>query len=177
MTPDFDQDHFKMFGLPVRFGIDVTQLDQAYRKVQAEVHPDRYSVGSGAEKRLSMQWATRANEAYQTLKKPVARARYLLALAGIDTQEETNTAMPPQFLVQQMTWRELVTEARGQRDVGGLDAVAGELRTLERALHLELARSLDDSPDHGHAAGLVRKLRFLEKLAEEIRAAQESMEH
>lgn len=166
-----------MFGLPIRFGIDIGQLDQAYRKVQAEVHPDRFSAGSGAEKRLSMQWATRANEAYQTLKKPVARARYLLALAGIDTQEETNTAMPPEFLAQQMTWRESVMEARSHRDVAGLDLLITELRTLERALHLELAKSLDDVPDHGHAAMLVRKLRFLEKLAEEIRVAQESMEH
>ncbi|MDX2220980.1 MAG: Fe-S protein assembly co-chaperone HscB [Burkholderiales bacterium] len=178
MTPDFNQDHFSLFGLPRQFALDMARLDQAYRRVQGEVHPDRFAGGSDVEKRLSMQWATRTNEAYQTLRKPVARARYLLALAGVDTQEETNTAMPADFLMQQMMWRETVAEARVAKDIGQLDALLHSLRQSERELQRELADALDGTArNHAQAALLVRKLRFIEKLADEIGAAQEALEH
>lgn len=177
MTPDFNQDHFSLFGLPRQFALDAARLDLAYRQVQAEVHPDRFAGGSDAEKRVSMQWATRANEAYQTLKKPVARARYLLALAGVDTQEETNMAMPADFLMQQMEWREAVAEARAGKDAIALDGVLTQLRSAEREMQKDLADSLDADPNHAQAALLVRKLRFIEKLADEVGAAQEALEH
>lgn len=176
MNPDFNQDHFSLFGLTRQFAVDMARLDQAYRQVQAEVHPDRFAGGSDAEKRLSMQWATRANEAYQTLRRPVARARYLLALAGVDTQEETNTAMPADFLMQQMEWREAVAEARASKDTQALDDVLNTLRQSERAMHQKLADALDGQRDHVLAALLVRKLRFIEKLADEVGAAQEALE-
>lgn len=177
MTSDFNQDHFSLFGLTRQFAIDASRLDQAYRQVQAEVHPDRFAGGSDAEKRLSMQWATRANEAYQTLKKPVSRARYLLSLAGVDTQEDTNTTMPTDFLMQQMEWREGVAEARAGKDLGALDKLLADLRLAERDMQRQLSEALDGKPDHANAALLVRKLRFTEKLAEEISAAQEALEH
>jgi len=177
MTPDFNQDHFSLFGFTRQFAIDLARLDLAYRQVQAEVHPDRFAGGSDAEKRVSMQWATRANEAYQTLKKPVARARYLLALAGVDTQEETNTAMPADFLMQQMEWREAVVDARAGKDMGSLDKLLVELRESELGMQRQLAEALDGKQDNAQAALLVRKLRFIEKLAEEISSAQEALEH
>jgi molecular chaperone HscB len=177
MTPDFNQDHFALFGLKPAFGIDMPRLDQAFRRVQAEVHPDRFAGGSDAEKRISMQWATRANEAYQTLRKPIARARYLLSLSGVDTQEETNTSMPTDFLMQQMEWREGVAEARADKNTVALDSLAAELRQSEAALQSELANALDVQPDHARAALVVRKLRFIDKLAEEISLAQEALEH
>lgn len=176
MTPDFNQDHFSLFGLGRQFALDMARLDSAYRQVQAEVHPDRFAGGSDAEKRVSMQWATRANEAYQTLKKPVARARYLLKLAGVDTQEETNTAMPADFLIQQMEWRESVADARAGNDLPALDDLLTALRRSERDMQRQLADALDITQDHSQAALLVRKLRFIEKLAEEISAAQEALE-
>jgi molecular chaperone HscB len=58
-----------------------------------------------------------------------------------------------------------------------LDALTTELRSVEHSMHSALGLSLDDVPDHAHAAMTVRKLRFIEKLSEEIRAARESMEH
>ena len=57
---------------------------RAYRDIQGQVHPDRFAHAGEAERRLSMQWATHANEAYQTLKNPLERAQYLLQLAGHD---------------------------------------------------------------------------------------------
>ena len=94
MLIDFSKNHFELFGLPVSFQLDMTQLEQAYRQLQSQVHPDKHAHLGETEKRLALQWATQANHAYQTLRQPLARARYLLQLNGIDTQEETNTAMP-----------------------------------------------------------------------------------
>ena len=94
--------HFELFDLPQTFAIDLAKLDQVYRRLQGEVHPDRFATGSDSEKRQSLQLATQANDAYQTLKSPLLRARYLLQLKGIETLEESNTAMPASFLMQQM---------------------------------------------------------------------------
>ena len=88
------QNHFDLFQLPQRFAIDRKALDAAYHDVQNQVHPDKFVNATDAEKRVAMQWATRANEAYLTLKSPLKRATYLCELHGIDLQTESNTAMP-----------------------------------------------------------------------------------
>ena len=120
--------YFELFDLPVRFAVDGEALETAYRKVQAEVHPDRFASAPEAERRRALELATEANEAFQTLRSPVARARYLLQLRGIDTQEETNTAMPVDFLMAQMEWREAVADARAASDVEGLEQLAAAVR-------------------------------------------------
>jgi molecular chaperone HscB len=91
--------HFALLGLPVQFEIDMDVLQSNYRKIQSEVHPDKFVTASPAERLQSMQSATLANEAFQTLKHPTSRARYLLQLQGIETLEDSNTAMPADFLV------------------------------------------------------------------------------
>ena len=90
------------------------------------MHPDRFASGTAAERRVAMQWATRANEAYTTLRSPQRRAAYLVERAGVPINAETNTAMPPAFLMQQMEWREALDEVRG--DSAALDALS-ERRT------------------------------------------------
>ena len=75
---DFNTDHFSLFELPPGFRLDAALLDRRYLEMQSRVHPDRFASAGEAERRLSLQWATRVNEAYQTLKKPLARAKYLL---------------------------------------------------------------------------------------------------
>ena len=176
MNPDFSKNHFELFNLPVAFAIDSAALDRAYREVQREVHPDRFTIASDAEKRLAAQWSTRANEAYQTLKSPLNRGRYLLKIHGIDTEEESNTAMPVDFLMQQMEWREAVVDARRGRDEVRLDALAAQHRADETRLFALLADELATPPGMAAARLTVRKLRFLEKLGEEIDDAFESVD-
>jgi molecular chaperone HscB len=172
-VPENFQDHYALFGLPASFALDPARLEGRYRELQGQVHPDRFAAASEAERRVAMQWATRANEAYRTLRDPVDRARYLLALKGFDTGEETNTAMPADFLMQQMEWREAVAEARVPLDTKRLDALRAELAG-ERADMLEqLERAIDRDSNYDAGCSLVRKLRFLEKLEEEIDAALE----
>ena len=69
-----NQNHFELFGLPARFAVDAAALEARYHELQREVHPDRFAAAPEAERRVSMQRATRVNEAYQTLKSPLRRA-------------------------------------------------------------------------------------------------------
>lgn len=173
---DFQQDFFQLFELLPRFEIDRTALDQRYRDLQSQVHPDKFSHLSESEQRLSMQWSTRINEGYQTLRSPLARGRYLLSLQGVDTQEETNTAMPLDFLMQQMEWREVLQDAIEAKDMDALDVLSDNNRKETAMLQQQLGTQLDESHDHLAAAGSVRKLRFLEKLAEEISSAYDELD-
>ena len=167
MSPDFARNHFELLGLPVAFGVDAARLEQGYRELQSRVHPDRFAAGSDLERRMAMQWATRANEAYRTLRNPVDRARYLLGLKGFDTGEETNTAMPPDFLMQQMEWREGVAEARAAHDAEALAGLRADIAAARAEMLEMLGRALDAS-HYDAGCSLVRKLRFLEKLDDEI---------
>lgn len=175
MTIDFTKNHFDLFHLPISFALDSTALDAAYRDVQREVHPDRFTTAPDAEKRLAAQWATRANEAYQTLKSPLNRGRYFLKIHGIDTEEESNTAMPVEFLMQQMEWREAVVAARALRDEAKLEGLATQKNTDEKALFTQLSGELNQLSSFAEARLTVRKLRFIEKLGEEIDDAFEAV--
>jgi molecular chaperone HscB len=176
MSPDFTKSHFALFGLPVGYDLDVAALDQTYRDIQREVHPDRFANAADAEKRIAAQWAMQVNEAYRTLKSPLARGRYLLKLNGIDTEEDSNTAMPVAFLMQQMEWREAVVAARNAHDDRALEQLAKDKRAEERALFSLLAEQLSVAATMREARETVRKLRFLEKLGEEIDLASEAIE-
>jgi len=173
---DFSKNYFALFGLEPAFQTDLAHLEQSFRALQAQVHPDKFSSAGDAERRLSMQSSTHVNEAYQTLKQPMSRARYLLSLHGVDTQEETNTAMPADFLMQQMEWREAIGEATEAADAAALDHLANQLRHATKSLHEELGLQLDQQHDYAGAAGAVRKLRFFDKLREEINDALEALE-
>jgi molecular chaperone HscB len=165
---DFNSDFFTLFGLPRVFRLDLAQLESAYRALQARFHPDRAVTLPDAERRFALQAATRINEAYQALKAPLARGRYLLSLAGVDTQEETNTAMPMDFLMQQMEWREEIAEARAASDVDALERVATLLTREVKQMESSLALALDEQTRYQDAALLVRKLKFMEKLEREV---------
>lgn len=163
-------DHFSLFGLPARFDLDAQALESAWRTVAAQVHPDRYATASPAERRVAMQWAARANEAYRVLRDPLLRARYLCEQAGVDLQTESNTAMDPEFLMQQMTWREMLDDARD--DARALAALQAELEQARAAMRATLARLLDQDRDYAAAGLKVREWMFVEKLAEELAQAQ-----
>jgi molecular chaperone HscB len=175
MNADFKKNHFELFGIAPSFSLDVAALETAYREVQREVHPDRFANASDAEKRLAAQWATQANEAYRTLKSALNRARYVLKLHGIDTEEERNTAMPLEFLVQQMEWREAVVDTKAKKDEVRLGQLAADKRREEKQLFVLLAEQLAQPPTMLDARETVRKLRFLEKLGEEIDLAHEEI--
>ncbi len=166
-----ETDFFRLFGLEPRFAIDAGALESAYRRVQSQVHPDRYAAGSAAEQRVAMQWATVANEAYLTLRSPLKRAAYLCERHGHAIEAESNTAMPPQFLAQQLHWRESLDEAGAAGELKALQADVDATRAHALAA---LSTALDQTRDHARAAALVRQLMFIEKFATEIAAATDA---
>lgn len=173
---DFNRDYFALFGLPRRQELDELDLETRYRDVQARVHPDKHAHLPDPERRLAMQWATRINEAYLTLKSPLKRAEYLLRLLGHDPQIEHNTAMPAEFLMHQMELREAVEAARQGGDGDRLDRMHRQIKKEMQAQHAALAEALDRRSDRARGADIVRQLMFQEKLLHEIDEALEIIE-
>ena len=168
--------HFELFGLEPVFALNADSLDSAYRDIQAKVHPDRFAHAGDAERRASLQWTTRVNEAYRTLKDPVQRARHLLELRGVDVAFESNTAMPADFLVQQMELRESLEEAVATKDAASLDSLRKGLVEEKSKLEKKIGESIDAREDYRGAAELVRKLMFLDRLDAEVDLAYEALE-
>jgi molecular chaperone HscB len=129
---EFRGDHFALFGLEPRFTLDTEALSGAWRRLQALVHPDRYAGGGDAQARVAMQWSTLVNTAYRTLLDPLARAGYLCELRGVPIDAERNTAMPVDFLDEQMQWREELDEAPAEPEARARATreAAAEVRVL-----------------------------------------------
>jgi molecular chaperone HscB len=157
---------FNLLGLPSQFDVDLSVLDHNYRKIQTEVHPDKFVTASPAERLQSMQQATLANEAYQTLKHPTSRAKHLLSLQGIASLEDSNTAMPTDFLMRQMEWREAIEDAKAAKDVAALDALLKEMKLETQKILTQLAIELISHPEL--AALNVSKLSFIDKVSADV---------
>jgi molecular chaperone HscB len=153
--------------------VDAVALERAYREIQARVHPDRFAQAGDAERRASLQWTTRVNEAYRVLKSPVQRAKYLLELNGVDLAFETNTQMPAEFLARQLELREALAEAR---EPAALERLQADVRRERRQLEHGIGELIDARRDFAAAADEARKLMFLDKLAAEIDLAFDKVE-
>jgi molecular chaperone HscB len=166
-----DTDDFTLFGLPQRFALERADVDARWKALQGEVHPDRFAAQGAAARRVAMQWAVRVNEAYRRLKDPLHRAAYLCELRGAPIDAESNTAMPGDFLAQQMHWRESLDEAAGEPAIAALASeVAGEREARLR----RVGQLLDERGDAAGAAREVRALMFIERFAEDIERRTET---
>ena len=171
------QSYFELFGLESAFNIDLTMLESNYRKIQSESHPDRFVNATSAEKLKSMQMATLANEAYQTLKNPASRAKYLLELQDIEAISETNTAMPADFLMQQMEWRETLEDAKAAKDMDAVDQLLNEIKQEAKSLNVTLISLIDEKQDYSSATDATRKLIFIDKVCADINKVIEQIEN
>ena len=170
------QNYFELFGLTPAFNIDLANLEANFRKIQSEVHPDRFVAGTTSEKLHSMQTATLANEAYASLKAPALRAAYLLALSGIDATPETNTKMPADFLMQQMEWREALEDAKQAKKINDLESLLKEMQKEAKDLQAELTQLFDNKKDLVAATEVTRKLIFIDKVCADINKAIELLD-
>ena len=158
---------FELFELPVAFAVDAARLDERWKVLQREVHPDRHAAADAQTQRQAMQWSVRINEAYQRLKDPLKRAAYLCELHGAPVQAENNTAMPAAFLMQQMEWREALEEARSGEQ---LEDMADEVAAARKKMLADLQTSADERRDFVALAGQVRALMFVERFARDVEA-------
>ena len=166
-------DDFTLFGVPQRFAQARPDLDQRWRQLQAEVHPDRFASEGASAQRLAMQWAVRVNEAYARLKDPLARAGYLCELRGAAIDAERNTAMPPAFLMQQMEWREALDDAK---DAAAVEHIDGQIAQAEQALLADVERKLDQQGDAAAAAADVRALMFVRRFRQDVEHRLEALD-
>ena len=172
------KNHFELFGLPVSFDVDTDDLTSRYRELQRRVHPDKFANAPDQERRLSLQMTALVNEAYQTLMDPVRRGRYLLSLRGVDMDGETDTAMDPAFLMEQMELREQLEEVRQVANPGKqLAELANRIdqRMQETIGRLRSALEQDSSEETRHARNLVREMQFLQKMHHEIGNLEEEL--
>jgi len=172
------KNHFELFGLPVTFDVDVDDLASRYREMQRSVHPDRFANASDQDRRLSLQMTALINEAFQTLKDPVRRGRYLLGLRGVDLGDETDTAMDPAFLMEQMELREQLDEVRQADNPHKL--LAELANRIEQRMHdsIENFRNVltEGTPEADRKArNVVREMQFLEKMRQEIDNLEEEL--
>ncbi|MGJ7495825.1 Fe-S protein assembly co-chaperone HscB [Variovorax sp. RT4R15] len=158
---------FELFGVPTTFAQDRAALDARWKELQREAHPDRFAAQGASAQRVAMQWSVRINEAYQRLKNPLRRASYLCELNGSPIEAENNTAMPGDFLVQQMEWREALEDVA---DEASLDALRNEVDAGRTRALSSLDWLIDEKGDYAGAARQVRALMFIERFAEDIDA-------
>ena len=162
-------DYFALFQLKPQFKIDRQALESAYLTVQQKVHPDMHAQASDSDKRVSMQLSALANSAYRILMNPIQRGLYMCGRNGVDPQLETNTAMPAQFLMQQMEWRETLDDVRGQPSK--LDELYKEVEQTRANLLKEVEATIDGANDFELAAKQLRALLFIDKFSAELEDA------
>lgn len=173
-----DKSFFALFGLAAKFSLDGTALESAWRTLQATVHPDKFAGASDAQRRLALQWSTQINEAHDTLKDPILRATYLCRLHGVEVDAERNTAMAPDFLVQQMEWREALDDAVSAKDAQALSQLDQEVGTAVAETTLLLEHLLDGpSPDYERACEEIRRMMFLVKFNQQLRDEERRLSH
>ena len=163
--------YFQLFRLPESFDIDEAALDPTYRTLAARFHPDRTAAASAFEQKQAVMMSATLNQAYAVLKNPTDRAAYLLKQQGIDADAPENTRMDTAFLMQQMEWREALAEARATRNEAALQKLQHEIAQAQTELYAALSQAFAQRQPET-AADLVRQGRFLNKMRQEVSAAQ-----
>lgn len=167
MTPT---NSFDLFGLPRLYKIDLVELEQKWKTISAQVHPDRFVSASASEKRVAVEWSARVNEAYRVLKDPVKRAEYLCALAGFDRDERTQSTMNIDFLENQMAWREALEQARLNQHADDLKVLRSSVLEASNTYEL-LVGDLLDQHQWQTAGDRLREWMFIQKFSQEVTQA------
>jgi len=176
---DLSSNYFELFGLPQTYQIDTAALAERYRELQRVIHPDRFAHGTDQEKRLSMQGAALINEAFQVLRDPISRARYLLSLHGVEIEGGSRTTQDPAFLMEQMELREELEATREAADAPAvLESLIGRIDAQMRSLVAKLAVQMDShSPGHlEEARELLYKMQFTHKLRQEAESLEAQLD-
>lgn len=165
--PDFKQNYFELFNLPVQFELDRKQLGARYRQLQQELHPDRFATTSTREQRIAVQYSAMVNEAYATLNKALPRAVYLLQLRGLGQEAIAAEHIDGGFLIEQMELREKLESIPGLVDPDTVlehlvSEIAGDIRVHQG----EFARAYLGL-DLPAAASACVKMQYLDKLLQE----------
>ena len=118
VQPPGQLSHFMRFGLEPSFDVNIDWLDQQYFDLQRNLHPDRFATCSAQEKSLSQQQSTAINDAYETLKKPLSRADYMIDLLSADSlSEDIDLSNDQELLLESMELREALEECEAMEQI------------------------------------------------------------
>lgn len=174
------QTHFELFELPVSFDVNLQDLSQRYRELQRVVHPDKFVNASDYERRLSVENAALINDAYQILKSPQRRARYMLELQSVSFDDEKDTAFDPAFLMEQIELREALGELNQNSDpMASLNKIMLDINRRIDAVVQGLQEGLQSEcltdDQKITLKQLVHKMQFLNKLQHEAEYQEENL--
>ena len=160
---------FTLLQLPEAFDIDLETLHQNYQSIQKNIHPDRFATFDDEARLESIKKTAQVNDAYQTLKSPIRRAEYLLQLKGINIHDEKYTAVPQDFLMQQMEWREELETYKLNKVA--LEKLAQDIQKNKNDMMNQLPSFFDDKNHLNDAIRVTRELNFIEKIEQHINDA------
>ncbi|MBX9446130.1 co-chaperone HscB [Dickeya chrysanthemi] len=168
-------DYFALFGLPIRYNVDGSLLASRFQELQRQFHPDRFAASPERERMMALQQAATINNAYQALKHPLKRAEYMLSLHGFDLSNEQHTLHDTAFLMEQMELREELDEIERRPDAeSALATFAQRLQGITRQRSEQMTRELDEE-SWSDAADTVRKLRFFDRLRQQVEQLEEQL--
>ncbi|WP_237386061.1 co-chaperone HscB [Xenorhabdus sp. Sc-CR9] len=168
-------DYFTLFGLPACYAIDRELLATRYQELQRQFHPDRFATQPEREKTLALQQAATINAGYQTLKHPLKRAEYILFQQGFDLSNEQHTMQDTVFLMQQLELREELDAIEHSSDPEtALSGFSSRLNKMIKTRSEQMEQQLN-AAEWSIAADTVRKLRFLDKLQQQVEQLEERL--
>jgi molecular chaperone HscB len=167
-------DPFATLGIPRSFDVDLGAAERAHRELSRALHPDKF-VGVGqSERTAALAKAVQANEAWRIVRDPIRRAEALLRLVGVEVREGTEPKAAPDFLMEMLEQREALSDARRERDLAAVRAMAtgieARARAVERALSEGFARGEPDS-----LVGRLGELRFYRRFLDEVSAIEDEL--
>jgi len=161
-------DAFGLLGLPAQFDLDPQVIERAFFDRTKELHPDRFASAPAAERVAALSRSRALNDAYQTLKKPVPRAEYLLARAGIKIGD--NEQLDPAFLMEILEMREELAEARVAKRTDQIEKLCTTMKQ-RRGTAIESLSALFSQQDLVAIKRQLIVLRYLDRYLEECDTA------
>src|SRR5271154_3491046 len=116
---DTSSDYFALFGLPRKLWIEMSGLEQKFLQMSWKLHPDNFVNASAEEREISLKRSSELNDAYRTLRDPVGRVEYLLAVEGARIEGQNKQQAPPELLEEVFELNESLDELREAKESGG----------------------------------------------------------
>ncbi len=169
-------DYYRFLGLERRLSLDPADLQRRFYSLSRLVHPDRYLRSTANEQRFALEATALLNDAYRTLRDPVARAEYFLKEEGFDSGEQKSNNVPPEMLEEVFDLNEALEELRGGDPSvrPQLEAARRRFRSLREDVDGDLEaqfREYDAGRQReilGSIRALLNRRRYIENLLHEV---------
>src|SRR6266851_2541811 len=132
-------DYFALFEMPRKLWVEMNGLEQKFLQLSWKLHPDNFVNATEQEREFSLKHSSELNDAYRTLRDPVARFEYLLGIEGARKEGEHKQQAPPELLEEVFELNESLDELRGAKSSGGdLAALKSRLESAEKGFQQKL---------------------------------------